>query len=76
MPETGPDLWAPNRRRTNVEQQNEDGLWDFHCSQCQWQSVGWPNREDAAARGAQHMDEHTTRQPMPELADFNADEVI
>ena len=43
---------------------------DFQCPKCEFVSRGWATEEQAAARGAEHLNEHETGQPMTELVAF------
>lgn len=52
-------------------------VYDFVCpvQRCggnrgPFESLEWPNRKDAEARARQHLEEHETSEPMPELAEF------
>lgn len=37
---------------------------------CGWTTSGWSTRSQADARLAQHLEEHETGEPMPELIEF------
>lgn len=47
-------------------------MHDYHCKVCEFVSSGWPTKKAAATRGAEHMAEHETGDPAPELADSKA----
>ena len=46
--------------------------YDFTCEvvNCGWSSTGWPEETMASQRGDQHYNEHVTKEPMPELIEF------
>lgn len=50
---------------------NPSGGHDAACAiaipRCGWRSTGWPTAEQAQARLAEHMAEHRTGDPAPEL---------
>lgn len=57
----------------------DDNTWDFRCGYptgCgepggkPFESLGWGKREDAAARGRQHLDEHEGKGVAPDLDTF------
>lgn len=45
---------------------------DFQCPKpgCEFASLGWATDEQADARGAEHLNEHDTGEPMTELVAF------
>jgi hypothetical protein len=45
-------------------------LHDFECPRCDFVSAGHPTKKARDARGQQHLTEHETGEPMPELVDF------
>lgn len=49
-----------------------DELFDVECSVagCHFFSGGWATAELAEARYNQHLEEHETGEPMPELVEF------
>lgn len=53
------------------------GTWGFVCPRpngcVPFSSLGWPTKADAAERLRQHLDEHETKVPMSETADFMAE---
>jgi hypothetical protein len=63
----------------------DDGTWTFQCpgvedSRCgdpgtgqPFFSSGWPDKKTAAARGAQHFDEHKGLAVTPSLDEFRAE---
>lgn len=63
----------------------DDETWTFQCpgvpgDPCgdpntgqPFHSSGWPTKDVANARGAQHLNEHENGEPMPELAEFRAE---
>lgn len=55
-----------------VEKSGE--AWDFDCPRCEFSSTGHETKKRAAARGAQHLDEHDGGETTPELAVFRDDQ--
>jgi hypothetical protein len=45
---------------------------DFQCPICEFVSRGWATQAQAAARGAEHANEHETGELMTELTAFEA----
>lgn len=45
----------------------------FACP-CGFTSTGWPSKAGVKRRAAEHVTEHRTGEPMPELADHNPED--
>lgn len=63
--------------------ENDEGTFDFECPKTDgscgpgvfgrgFTSTEWPTREQAETRGEQHLGEHETQEPMPELMEFRS----
>lgn len=55
--------------RHRVESDDDTGTHTFMC-ECGFMSARHETKKSANARGAEHMQEHETGEPMRELADF------
>lgn len=50
-----------------VPDPDREGRHAFLCPSCVFVSTGWPTKTSASQRGQQHLTEHESGEPMPEL---------